>query len=131
VAIRIYLHIRPKFEKGAYLENDVSIPEDPVGRKKVAPRKREREEVQKALSVQTKKMVSAPETCAKPSTYAQRKKSPMKTKTLEEEASEHEEPLTLEESPRNISPIKEKEKEESHVLESPIRKKQKVMDEAN
>ncbi|KAH9294627.1 hypothetical protein KI387_038215, partial [Taxus chinensis] len=52
---RVYLCLRPKYEKGAYVEDDVSIPEDPTMRKKVVPRKREREEApeKKAPSVQT------------------------------------------------------------------------------
>ncbi|KAH9301327.1 hypothetical protein KI387_012910, partial [Taxus chinensis] len=71
--------------------NDVSILEDPTGRKKVMPRKRESKEVQKAASVQTIETVSVLETSINPSNYAWRKKYLVKEKTPEEEAPEHKE----------------------------------------
>ncbi|KAH9307480.1 hypothetical protein KI387_035391, partial [Taxus chinensis] len=106
---------------GTYLENDVSIPQYATSRKKAMPRKREREEApeKKAPSLQTTQSVDAPESCAKPSTYAHRKKSPIK----EKEKTPEEEVLEEEVSPRNESPTREEEEEVSLV-----KKKQKTSD---
>ncbi|KAH9325538.1 hypothetical protein KI387_005716 [Taxus chinensis] len=119
---RVYLHIRPKFEKGTYLENEIAIPEDLTGRRKTTPKKREMEEIKKkAPSVQDTQVVGAPGTSARTSTYMHRKRSPVKEEVPEQEK------LIAEEK----SPEEEEEKAESPILESPVRKKQKVMEEAD
>lgn len=92
------------------MENDVSIPEDPTGKKNFMPSKREREEAleKKAPSVQTTQYVGAQESSTKPSTYAWRKNSPIKEneKSPKKDASKQEEPSAQEEFPRNESPVK-------------------------
>ncbi|KAH9294376.1 hypothetical protein KI387_040430, partial [Taxus chinensis] len=108
---------------GTYLENDVSILEDPRRRKEGHA-----EEEGKRRGVKEEGTKCANNTIygnvgvsVKPSTYARRKKSPIKEKekSPKEEVLEKEEPPTQEESPRKESPTEEEEKEESPILESP------------
>lgn len=49
VKVRVYLQIRPKFEKGSYLENEIAIPEDLTSMKKTTPKKKETKEIKQKV----------------------------------------------------------------------------------
>ncbi|KAH9306815.1 hypothetical protein KI387_011219, partial [Taxus chinensis] len=106
----VYLRIRPKFEKGIYLENEIAIPKNLTVKKNTTPKKRETKEIKKkAPSVQDTKVVGTPGT----STYTHKKRSPVREEALEQGN------IIIKEK----SLEEEEEKVESPILESPIRKK--------
>ncbi|KAH9326690.1 hypothetical protein KI387_006868, partial [Taxus chinensis] len=102
--------------------DEISIPEDPLGKKKPSSKKRGRGE-EGAPSVKTTQIVRIPSISSKPRTYIRRNKSPVKEKTPEVEAPKK--TITKEES------HEEEEKVESPEKRTPLRKKQRVDEKAD